>query len=100
MVGRMAQRGLGVLPNKGGGRRPGDIRGAICPSIISPPSIKDRSRCAVDDHSGKLIVEVERQLHGFLARLQTAGYGEIQGRLMTFRRVSCGSGERRLCVSC
>ena len=55
-------------------------------------------RCAVDDHSGKLIVEVERQLHDLLARLRTAGYGEIQSRLTTLRLVSCGSGKRRLCV--
>ena len=67
---------------------------------IHGQSLNVFTRCAVDDHSGKLIVEVERQLHGFLARLRTAGYGEIQGRLPTFRRVSCGSGERRLCVFC
>ena len=35
-VGWVAQRGLGVLPNQGGGRRPGDIRGAIQPVALGP----------------------------------------------------------------
>src|SRR5450830_898125 len=34
----------------------------------------------------------------FLASWRKAGSGEIQSQLSTFRRVSCGSGERRVCV--
>ena len=56
-LGQMAQRGLWVLPNQGGGRKPGDIRGAICPSVIGlrkPACMKNSSRwdpavdCALD----------------------------------------------------
>jgi hypothetical protein len=32
----VAQRGLGVLPNKGGGRRPEDIRGATYCVALGP----------------------------------------------------------------
>lgn len=33
-LGRMAERGLGVMPNQGGARRAGDIRGTIRPGAI------------------------------------------------------------------
>ena len=36
------QRGLGVLPNKGGGRRPEDIRGVTHCVALGPPQRRDR----------------------------------------------------------